>query len=91
MKCVCRIKGPSSLFKTKKSSLFHCHDTATDTATTNDRQYIQMQWSLHGLPTRKDKKKVQGVPQSQTAALHTHQEEIDRTKQAQIEQRYEKH
>ena len=38
-------------------------------------------------------KKVQGVPQSQTAALPRHQEEeeTDKSKQAQIEQTYEKH
>ena len=42
---------------------------------------------------KKGKKKVHGVPQSQTAALPRHQEgeEIDKTKQAQIEQTYEKH
>ena len=41
----------------------------------------------------KGKRKAQGVPQSQTAALPRHQEEeeIDQTKQAQIEQTYEKH
>ena len=39
------------------------------------------------------KRNVQGVPQSQTAALPIHQEEekTDKTKQAQIEQTYEKH
>ena len=39
------------------------------------------------------KRKVQGVPQSQAAALPRHQEEeeTDKTKQAQIEQTYEKH
>ena len=38
-------------------------------------------------------RKVQGVPQSQAAALPWHQEEerTDKTKQAQIEQTYEKH
>ena len=38
------------------------------------------------------KRKVQGVPQSQTAALPRHQEEeiTDKSKQAQIEQTYEK-
>ena len=38
------------------------------------------------------KRKVQGVPQSQTAALPRHQEEeeTEKTKQAQIEQTYEK-
>ena len=41
---------------------------------------------------KKSKRKVQGVPQSQTAALPRHQEEeeTDKTKQAQIEQTYEK-
>ena len=40
-----------------------------------------------------DKRKVQGVLQSQTTALPRHQEEeeTDKTKQAQIEQTYEKH
>ena len=39
------------------------------------------------------KRKVQGVPQSQTAALPRPQEEeeTDKSKQAQIEQTYEKH
>ena len=42
---------------------------------------------------KNDKRKVQGVPQSQTAALPRHQEEekTNKTKQAQIEQTYEKH
>ena len=42
---------------------------------------------------KKCKTKVQGVPQSQTAALFGHQEEeeTDKTKRAQIEQTYEKH
>ena len=42
---------------------------------------------------KKGKRKVQGVSQSQTAALHRHQEEeeTDKSKQAQIEQTYEKH
>ena len=39
------------------------------------------------------KRKDQGVPQSQTAALPRHQEEeeTDKIKQVQIEQTYEKH
>ena len=43
--------------------------------------------------SKKGKRKVQGVPQSQTAALPRHQEEeeSDKSKQAQIEQTYEKH
>ena len=38
-------------------------------------------------------RKVQGVPQSQTAALPRYQEEeeTDKTKHVQIEQTYEKH
>ena len=41
---------------------------------------------------KKSKRKVQGVPQSQTAALPRPQEEeeTDKSKQAQIEQTYEK-
>ena len=41
---------------------------------------------------KKGKRKVQGVPQSQTAALSRHQEEeeTDKSKQTQIEQTYEK-
>ena len=41
---------------------------------------------------KQGKRKVQGVPQSQTAATPRHQEEeeTDKTKQAQIEQTYEK-
>ena len=42
---------------------------------------------------KKGKRKVQGVPQLQTAALPRHQEdkETDKSKQAQIKQMYEKH
>ena len=42
---------------------------------------------------KKGKRKVQGVPQSQAAALPRHQEEEDtgKTKQAEIEQTYENH
>ena len=42
---------------------------------------------------KKGKRKVQRVPQSQTAALPRHKEaeETDKSKQAQIEKTYEKH
>ena len=42
---------------------------------------------------KKSKRKVQGVPQSQSEALPRPQEEeeTDKSKQAQIEQTYEKH
>ena len=45
------------------------------------------------LSLKKGKRKVQGVPQSQAAALPRHQEEeeTDKTIQVQIEQTYEKH
>ena len=44
-------------------------------------------------PKKLGKRKVQRVPQSQTAALSRHQEEEepDKTKQAQNKQTYEKH
>ena len=46
-----------------------------------------------GQSSKKGKRKVQGVPQSQTAALPRRQEEeeTDKSKQAQIKQTYEKH
>ena len=46
-----------------------------------------------GSKQKKGKRKVQGVPQSQTAAFprHKKEEETDKSKQAQIEQTYEKH
>ena len=42
---------------------------------------------------KKGRRKVQGVPQSQTVTLPRHQEEgeTDKSKQAQIEQMYEEH
>ena len=55
----------------------------------------QLLWKLF-LPSstsKKGKRKVQGVPQSQTAALPRPQEEEEthKSKQAQTEQTYEKH
>ena len=51
------------------------------------------QWKSDFLFSNKGKRTVQGVPQSQTAALPRPQEEeeTDKSKQAQIEQTYEKH
>ena len=49
---------------------------------------------VHVTAEKKERKrKVQGVPQSQTAVLPRHQEEeeTDKSKQAQIEQTYVKH
>ena len=50
-------------------------------------------FAVNPSPFKKGKKKVQGVPQSQIAALPRPQEEeeTDKSKQAQTEQTYEKH
>ena len=57
--------------------------------------FVALWFILRGdlLYKKKGKGKVQGVPQSQTAALPRPQEEeeTDKSKQAQIEQTYEKH
>ena len=53
---------------------------------------LQLNKSNSSDTEKKGKRKVQGVPQSQTAALHRPQEEekTDKSKQAQTEQTYEK-
>ena len=56
--------------------------------------FIQDEKRLHANVMKgKGKRKIQGVPQSQTAALPRpkEEEETDKSKQAQIEQMYEKH
>ena len=55
-------------------------------------QLLTIREACYKIQTR-GKRNVQGVPQSPAAALSRHQEEeeIDKTKQAQIEQTYEKH
>ena len=66
---------------------------------------LSMNWNCHhayafpltilspSVLTKQGKRKVQGVPQSQTAALPRplEEEKSDKSKQAQIEQTYEKH
>ena len=54
--------------------------------------YIVRLWLLPHI-RKKGRRKVQGVPQSQTAALPRPQEEeeTDKSKQEQTEQTYEKH
>ena len=65
--------------------------------TTNNVRYISLYIFANVLQPhilfKKGKRKVQGVPQSQTAALPRPQEEVetDKSKQAQTEQTYEKH
>ena len=58
--------------------------------------YIVFMWSVYGNwfnIKKKGKRKVQGVPQSQTAAIPRPQEEeeTDKSKQTQIKKTYEKH
>ena len=69
--------------------------TINRTTINSNRPYLALLSLCKSLYTgsRKGKRKVQGVPQSQTTALPRHQEEeeTDKTKQAQIEQTYEKH
>ena len=57
------------------------------------KEFKKSQVEQSGLRKKKVKRKVQGVSQSQTAALHRHQEEeeTNNSKQVQIEQTYEKH
>ena len=54
---------------------------------------MQLSWFQPKWGKQKGKRKVQGVPQSQTAALarHLEEEETDKSKQAQTEQTHEKH
>ena len=66
------------------------------TATDDGRQVITI---THPEPCsgelKQDKRKVQGVPQSQSQAaalpIHQEEEETDKTKQAEIKQTYTKH
>ena len=53
---------------------------------------MQASWCQTVKKKKKGKRKVQGVPQSQTPALPRHQEEeeTDKSKQARIQQTYEK-
>ena len=57
------------------------------------RNYLSLITSplLKSRTYKKGKRKVQGVPQSQTAALPRPQEEEETDKSTQIEQMYEKH
>ena len=59
----------------------------------NTAQTLEGKITYTELSPKKGKREVQGVPQSQTAAHSRHQEEEEtvKTKQAQIEQTYEKH
>ena len=71
----------------------HNHEAQFSRGTKIGRDEQQLENKRH-IWKQKDKRKVQGVPtQSQTAALPRPQEEeeTDKSKQAQIEQTYEKH
>ena len=56
-------------------------------------QFLLISWQRVPTTWKKGKSKVQGMPQSQTAALQWPQEkeETDKSKQAPTEQTYEKH
>ena len=75
-------------FNKKKKKKYHTNSTALERSEIN---YWELKLALQD--SKKGKRKVQGVPQSQTAALPRPQEEeeTDKSKQAQIEQTYEKH
>ena len=64
-----------------------------EAGTSTEDVAAQVGSSVQAVRKRKGKRKVQGVPQSQTAALPRPQEEeeTDKSKQAQTEQTYEKH
>ena len=59
----------------------------------DDSEQAEHPSSLVSFRCKQGKRKVQGVPQSQTTALPRPQEEeeTDKSKQAQTEQTYEKH
>ena len=72
---------------TPDNGFIDCNDNAK-------QQYVTSWKRLYNFDTlKKGKRKVQRVPQSQTAVLPRPQEEeeTDKSKQAQIEQTYKKH
>ena len=83
---------------------FLCHTSLGQLALISETHVIipvpRNGFDCHSIPEninhamkKEGKKKVQGLPQSQAAAhlKHKEEEETDKTKQAQIEQTYEKH
>ena len=67
--------------------------TALDEILQKHKPNLRNKVTIDAQVKTKSKRKVQGVPQSQTAALLRPQEEeeTDKSKQAQTEQTYEKH
>ena len=82
---------------TKISSLFPKRGNRNTKRTEKHKNKVTHEKTYNKSPRRinhqKGKRKVQGVPQLQTAALHRPQEKekTDKSKQAQTEQTYEKH
>ena len=80
-------------FKGVKIMVCFRDDKAQPFRGTKTREKEQLMTKTDATFEKKGKRKVQGMPQSQATALPGHQEEeeTDKTKQAQIEQTYEKH
>ena len=84
-------------WKNNKTQRQSCNNRHTKILATEESSWESHQKVLRGFnlfyPNKKGKRKVQGVPQSQTTALPRPQEEeeTDKSKQAQTEQTYEKH
>ena len=77
-----------------KIVIYRLHLLSLQIWITNSQPHITLDLNLSNpQQIKKGKRKVQGVPQSQTAALPRPQEEeeADKSKQAQIGQTYEKH
>ena len=85
-----RKEGKGRIFEVDLEYPKHLHKLHNDYPLAPEKISVQEGW-LSSYQTKKGKRKVQGVPQSQTAALPRPQEEeeTDKSKQAQIEQTYE--
>ena len=68
-----------------------CYTSSRFQVVTDVKRHSELHYSADYI--KKGKRKIQGAPQLQAAALPRHQEEAktDKTKQSQIEQTYEKH
>ena len=77
----------------EKSRECHSHKSQPFPDTNGKRKPTNPSKHKSNKCTKKGKRRVQGMPQSQTAALPRHQEEdeTNNSKQTQIDQTYEKH
>ena len=78
---------------TNNIDTLYIHCDLISNSVVDGRYSIHNIYSEYGSSYKKGKRKVQGVPQSQTTAPPRPQEEeeTDKSKKAQIEQTYEKH